>query len=196
MEFLAALTYRHFEEMARLEQQFYGDEHIAPPEQAYSWYQKYSYTCVAASEKGRIAGFVNLFPIRPEILLQLRKGSFNDRDLTSDCIVDIHASETEPLFMFLSCIVVDRAYHGKGLARRLLQKAVESYAEVSHRCSCIVTDNVTEEGIRFSARYGFRPLGETEHASLLQEQDYQSFCRRLEDGASAKDLQEQNPMFL
>ena len=176
MKLLTTLNLSHFDQMFQMEQQFYGSDHITPAEEAFAWYQRFPYTVVAAEDHGRIAGFVNLFPVCDAVLNQLRQGTFNDRDLTVDQIVDIHASQTEPLHMFLSCDVIASEYRKHGLTNLLLRKATEQYAAVEHRCDVIVTDNVPPEGCRFAQTYGFVPLRSSDHDSLLQEQSYRRFC--------------------
>ncbi len=180
MRVLDRLERTHFVQMFLLEQRFYGEDHITPAEQAFAWYVKYPYTTIAAEDAGRIVGFVNLFPVSDAVLERLNTGSFNDKDLTVEDIADIHASQTAPLHMFLSCIVVTPEYRKRGLTQTLLQHAVAQYAAVEHRCDVIVTDNVTPEGNRFSRKYGFTPVCQTQHESLLHTQAYGSFCARVE----------------
>lgn len=180
MKILTELTYSHFEQMARLEQEFYDDDHITPPDEAFLWYKKHPYTVIVAEESGEIAGFINLFPVSDAVFEKLKAGTFNDKDLTAGDIADIYASQ-DTLHMFLSCIVVRPEYRKHGLTHQLLQKAVEQYDDVAHRCDVVVTDNVTPEGIAFSRKYGFAPLGSSQHASLLQIQKYSDFCKNINE---------------
>lgn len=89
--------------------QFYGEEFITPPQEAYRWYQRYPYTVVAAAHNDNIVGFVNLFPVKKHIDEALRAGEFNDHFLTLDGVEDIHIASDTPLHMFLCCVVVDSA---------------------------------------------------------------------------------------
>ncbi len=175
------LDFSHFEQMAQLERCFYGEEFITPPEEAYRWYLRYPYTVVAESDCRRVVGFVNLFPVQPHIARALRAGLFNDHFLTLDGVVDIEAEPSSPLHMFLSCIVVDAAYRHRGITRRLLRRAVEQYAAVSHRCSEVLTDNVTAEGVAFSLRYGFRFLCASNHSSSVYSISWKNLCAQLAD---------------
>lgn len=173
------LEYRHFEQMARLELMYYGEDFITPPQEAYRWYRRYPYTVVAALHDDCVVGFVNLFPVKESIAKALRAGAFNDHFLTLEGVVDIDNTGDEPLYMFLSCVVVDAAYRAGGLTRQLLCQAIEQYAHVWHRCTEVLTDNVTAEGERFSQRYGFHFICRSDHGSVVYTQTWADFVRAV-----------------
>lgn len=176
---LSGLKYAHFEQMAQLERKYYGEEFITPPHEAYRWYLRYPYTVVAVSDADKVVGFVNLFPVKQDIFNALKAGCFNDHFLTLDGVEDIHADTAAPLYMFLCCVVVDAEYRVHGLTPLLLQHAVAQYAPVRHRCTEVVTDNVTEDGERFSRRYGFRHLCASDHESAVYVQAWSDFERQV-----------------
>ena len=176
---LAGLEAAHFEQMAQLERLYYGEEYITPPAEAFAWYRRYPYTVLAAADADKVVGFVNLFPVKSFIYEALRAGRFNDHFLTSDGVEDICTAADTPLHMFLCCIVVHAAYRAQGLTRLLLQKAVAQYAPVRHRCTEVVTDNVTVDGESFSRRYGFRLLCRSDHGSAVYVQSWQDFERAV-----------------
>ncbi len=176
---LQQLSYAHFEQMAQLELQFYGAEFITPPQEAYRWYQRYPYTVVAAVAQDKVVGFVNLFPVKKHIADALRAGVFNDHNLTLDGVADIHPPADTPLHMFLCCAVVAPAYRAQGLTRELLRAAAAQYAAVAHRCTEVITDNVTAEGETFSQRYGFRLLRHSDHGSAIYTQPWADFVQKL-----------------
>lgn len=179
MEILTQLTLEHFKQMEKLESKYYGEDCITPALQAYEWYVRFPYTTHAAAEEGSIVGFINLFPVTGTTFEGIMAGRFNDKFLTIENIVDITASKTEPLHMFLSCILTEPQYRGKKLTLQLLKKAAETYAPVAHRCDVILTDNVTAEGERFSRKYGFTPVCESDHGSWVYSQSYERFYKRL-----------------
>lgn len=173
------LTEQHFEQMAALEAQYYGEDNITPPAEAYRWYKRYPATTIAAAEGEQIVAFVNLFPVKAEIYDALRAGQFNDHTLTLEGLADPHSESDEPLHMFLCCVLTEPAYRGLGLTRHLLSLAVEQYEPVQHRCRRIITDNVTPEGAAFSRHYGFEQVQTSDHNSLIFEQDYATFAARV-----------------
>lgn len=183
-----SLSYAHFEQMEQLELLYYGPEYITPAKEAYRWYQHYPYTVVAAEEAGQIVGFVNLFPVKEPIAQALKAGEFNDHDLTPEGVVDLAADQQAPLHMFLSCVLVEPEYRRQGLTRTLLRAAAEQYASVYHRCVEVITDNVTEEGERFSQRYGFRKLCHSLHGSVVYGQPWQHFVQILAQGAKGDGM--------
>ncbi len=173
------LTEQHFEQMTALEAQYYGEDNITPPAEAYRWYKRYPATTIAAAVGEQIVAFVNLFPVKAEIYDSLRAGQFNDHTLTLEGLADPHSESDEPLHMFLCCVLTEPAYRGLGLTRHLLSLAVEQYEPVQHRCRRIITDNVTPEGAAFSRHYGFEQVQTSDHNSLIFEQDYATFAARV-----------------
>lgn len=173
------LTEQHFEQMASLEAQYYGEDNITPPAEAYRWYKRYPATTIAAAVGEQIVAFVNLFPVKAEIYDALCAGQFNDHTLTLEGLVDPQTESDEPLHMFLCCVLTEPAYRGLGLTRHLLSLAVEQYEPVQHRCRRIITDNVTPEGAAFSRHYGFEQVQTSDHNSLIFEQDYADFAARV-----------------
>lgn len=199
---LDGLTRGHFEEMARLEARFYGDDYITPPDEAYAWYLRApDTTVVLADGRGRIAGFINMFPVRDGVYEALRSGTFNDRDLTANDVVVVASrpcgasrgglpgqeglAPGPRLHMFLSCVVVDDAYRRRSAgtaAGRLLREAVRRYEPVECLVDTVLVDNVTPDGVRFSRRWGFEPVVASDHGSQVFEQPYAAFARRVRAG--------------
>lgn len=188
---LDGLTLGDFEEMARLEARYYGADYITPAAEAFAWYRRFPDTTVALGDRlGRIAGFVNLFPVRDAVYAALRAGTFNDRDLTADDVAvpgedaDAPAAGPAPRFhMFLSCIAVDEAYRGGGaVSRALLREAVRRYEPVEDRADAVLVDAVTPEGARFARRWGFEPVCASDHGSQVFGQAYADFACRVREG--------------
>lgn len=181
---LQSLNRSHFEQMHNLELHYYEEEFITPADEAYAWYLRYPYSTVAATNnQGNILGFVNLFPVKPTIFKQIERGTFNDASLKVDDIVNIAVNHNEPLYMFLSCIVISEAARGKGVTEALLLAATEQYEIVAHRCQTVITDNITQAGQRFSVKYGFKKQQLTNHNSSLFKQSYSDFVKTIQTHA-------------
>ncbi len=168
------LDFHHFQEMEALELKYYDADFITPAEETWLWYTAYPHSTVAAEINGKLVGFVNLFPVQPRIYQALREGRFNDHFMVMGDVADITAT---PLHMFLSCVVVAQEARRPGLTRKLLQTAVQPYADLP--CVGVVTDNVTADGCRFSERYGFTRICRSDHDSWVYEQDWCHFLAAL-----------------
>lgn len=179
VEILKNLNELHFLQMYQLEREYYSEEYITPYQEVYRWYRKFPYTTFAAAEADEIVGFINLFPIRNSLFEEIKNGRYNDRDLTVSDILNVHAENETPLNMFLSCLVVSKERRKQGMTELLLRTAVDYYQPYAERFGFIITDNVTQEGQRFSQRYGFQPLQASGHDSQLYIQTYASFQRRV-----------------
>lgn len=168
------LTYRQFEEMEAMEKRYYATEFITPAAEAWKWYQEYPQSTIAAQVDGKIIGFVNLFPVKSELYSLLRAGQFNDSSLRVEHLDD---GRGERCYMFLSCLVVAQEFRGLGVTGKLLNAAVMPYLDFP--CVSVITDNVTEEGDRFSEHYGFSFICESEHHSKIYEQSWASFVAQI-----------------
>ncbi|MEG1548457.1 MAG: hypothetical protein RR232_07845 [Clostridia bacterium] len=175
MHFTNDLTLSNFEQMSALERRYYGDDHITPAAQAYAWYLQYPYTVTAMLDSGRVAGFANLFPISDRVFQSLQAGSFNDKYLTLDDIVDISIGGLAPLHMFLCCIVLDAAYRADCMSFKLLLAAMQPYEALLPRCDILITDNVTQHGEHFSQRLGLCKLCDTAFGSKIYQAEYSIF---------------------
>ena len=175
MEFPEKLTFEDFEKMHSLEKKFYEEEFITPSEEAYEWYKKYPYTVTVAKDGDKIAGFVNLFPVKKHIFELIKAGKFNDSEMTAEDIEDKECKEM--LNMFLCCAVIDEEYRRDGLTAKLLRAASKQY----EGCICgeIVADNVTEDGYAFSEKYGFDFVCNSDHDSKIYIQKYSSFVEKI-----------------
>lgn len=77
-----ALGRADFDVMAAMEARFYGDDLITPAQEAWRWYERHPFTTLAGRDAcGRIAGFINLFPVREPVYEALIAGTFNDAEL-------------------------------------------------------------------------------------------------------------------
>lgn len=168
------LNTQHFYDMEALELQFYDAEFITPPEESYRWYIHHPHSTVAATDGKRLIGFVNLFPVLPEVYEALRAGTFNDHFMELEHVAPLTAA---PLHMFLCCVVVAREYQHQGIAHQLLQAAVQPYAPLP--CASVITDNVTADGCRLSERYGFTRLRCSDHDSEIYEQKWSDFLAHV-----------------
>lgn len=175
---LDKLEKQHFYEMFELEKRFYPEEFITPVEASFEYYTRYAYSTVAAAQNGRIAGFINLFPVKEEVFSAILAGSYNDSGLTSSDIADISECGSAKLNMFLSCIAVEECTCRHALTGALLRAAIENYAHIAPRFELIATDSITDAGRRFSLRMGLTPIAYSDHATTVFTGSYSEFCSR------------------
>ena len=76
-----SLTLSDFHQMYAIERAYYDPRYITPPQEAFRWYQAYPLSTLAVKEGEMVAGFLNLFPVRPSVFAQLLAGTFNDREM-------------------------------------------------------------------------------------------------------------------
>ena len=179
--------------MAAMEARFYGEDLITPAEEAWRWYECYPFTTVAvrvtggaAREDGEApnAGFVNLFPVTGAVHDALLAGLFNDANLTVDDVVDPWGQAEggacdAPLHMLLSCIVVDAAWQGTGLAYDLVTQAAAQYAEHAHRIADVVVDTATPDGAKLARNLGFSLARPSDHGTQIWYSTWSGFISKL-----------------
>lgn len=165
--------------MEALELACYSAEYITPAAEAFSWYQAHPHSVTVAWEGSSIVGFVNLLPVSREMFARIRAGEFNDSEMTAADILSLEECLAQPFELFLSCVVVDERYRGRGLARQLVGQALSRYVEGGMSCQHVVTDNVTLEGRRFSERLGFRLVCESDHGSRVYQCAVEDLAKTL-----------------
>jgi len=168
--------------MESMEKEYYSPEFIADYNEAFDWYNRFSFTTMAIEDQGRIVGFLDLFPITRKTFDLISQGTFNDKNLTAENILDIRKTDLAPVNLFLSCIVIDKAYRKTEALKILLKAYVDYYNACISRgiiIDQIITDNVTLEGERFSAKIGFRKILDTNHSSVVYCQSYNEFSLKV-----------------
>lgn len=174
------LWYKDFLSMEALERRCYSQEHITPAAEAYAWYFKLPASVTAAMDGGRLAGFVNLFPVTEAAYGAIRDGSLNDRDLTSESMEEPGGTEGA-LRLFLSCAAVEPDYRGGGLIWALLQNALKPYLACEQRIGPVITDNVTPAGEKLSQKLGMRRVCLSGHDSVVYETSGETFVKIIHD---------------
>lgn len=182
MNIKTTLSLADFAQMESMEKEYYGPEFITDYNEAFDWYTRFSFTTMAIEDQGRIVGFLDLFPITQETFDLISQGIFNDKNLTAYNIMDIRKTDLAQVNLFLSCIVIDRAYRKTDALKILLRCYVDYYNAFISRgilIDEIITDNVTHEGERFSKKIGFRKIRSTNHNSVVYGQKYAEFSRTI-----------------
>lgn len=159
-----------FMQMEILEKKYYNEEFITPYRESYSWYLKYPYSIRAVEHFSKILGFMNLFPVADYIHNEIQGGTYNDKYLTVDDIVDISTYKGEEINLFLSCVAIDESARKLGVLDVLLMSYVEYYKGLEAqgiKIGKISTDNVTLSGELFSQKIGFNKLTDSDHGSKI-----------------------------
>ncbi len=179
------LDFAHFRQMEALEESSYPSCYIASAEEAFSWYRERPHSVIAACEGERVVGFVNLLPVSLKLYGEILAGTFNDARMRAEDILSHEQCLAGPFALFLSCIVLEDRMRGKGIARRLLGKALAPYLSADMRCSCIATDNVTAEGARFSEGLGFSLICESDHGTRVYARDIEGLAKVLDSSTGS-----------
>jgi len=182
MQIKRALTIEDFKQMEAMEKEYYSSDFIADYHDAFDWYHALSFTTMAIEDQGKIIGFVDLFPVTATIFELIKGGNFNDKNLKTHDIIDLHIAKTGRYNLFLSCVVIDRSYRGTQALKILLEAYVDfyhGYASQGIDFDEIITDNVTHEGERFSERLGFKMLLESDHETVVYCQKYRDFSEAV-----------------
>lgn len=171
--------------MENLEKYYYDAEFITPHNESYKWYLHNPRTLIAVEHGGTIVAFLNIMPIREKIYQLICSGSYIDKEMTvndfisEDSLLNI---KNEPLFLFLSCIVVDPAYRQTNASKILLEECHQYLNELKAKgviFLAIVTDNVTEDGVKFSKKIGLECIKASNHGSYIYGNSYDNFNERM-----------------
>jgi GNAT superfamily N-acetyltransferase len=183
MQIKKALTEQDFKDMEALEKKYYSEDFIADYTDAYAWYLTFPFTTMAIEDRGRIVGFMELFPVQDAVAEQIKAGSFNDKHLKMEHILNPYTNLEKTLTLFLSCVVVDESYRRTG-ALTLLLKAYAAYYQdlltAGYQIEEILTDNVTKQGEVFSNRLSFQRQGDSDHGTVIYTQKFDQFLKVVE----------------
>jgi len=169
--------------MEQLELKYYSKEHVTPYEKAYLWHLSNPKTGFVLEDNGRIAGFTDILPVKQEIFDQIKCGTYNDKYLTSDDLIDMEElKEGDSVNLLLSCVLVDENYRGTDALKILLDAHLDYYRGYEDRdvmIGTVLTSNVTVAGERFSERMGFERIGRSEHQTTLYQTSFRQFDERV-----------------
>lgn len=171
------LTLSDFYEMERLEKRYYPSDYITAAAMSYAWYTHWPDCIRAAAFRDSVIGLINLFPIRESLYQTIKSGGYNDKYLTSQDIL-IPTRGDKGLHLFLSCVVVDAQYRRFNPLSLLLESYIslyDSYIDAGLSIKSMITDNVTQEGVRFSESLGFIREAKSDHASIICTAEYSRF---------------------
>lgn len=164
--------------MEQLEKKYYGEEHITPYAESYEWYVQRPHSILALEEDNRIIGFMNLFPVKPDVYEQIANGTYNDKYLTYKEIVPIEREPVTSMHLVLSCIVIDGQFRKSPALSMLLSGYLEYYETFRRRgvrMEGIVGDAVTADGERFFTKIGLKRHGASDHDSTIYRGTYDQF---------------------
>lgn len=177
------LTLEDFEAMEALEKNYYGTDYITPSEEAYRWYCHNPRTVVVVEDQGKIAGFMNLFPVKDHVYQEILAGTLCDNMLTHHGIysyIEMVQLVGVPTNLFLSCVVVDHQYRRGPVLGMLLKEYVKFYSLLKRRgipFQNVVTDNVTPGGVHFSKELGLKKWKDSDHGSQIFVGTFEDFIQ-------------------
>lgn len=168
--------------MEQLEKRYYGEEHITPYAESYEWYVQRPHSILALEEDNRIIGFMNLFPVKPDIYEQIASGTYNDKYLTYREIIPIETEPVTSMNLFLSCVVIDDHFRKSPALPMLLGSYVDYYENFRGkgvRLEGIVGDAVTVDGERFLNKIGLKRYCSSNHDSTIYRGTYEEFVNAV-----------------
>lgn len=178
--------------MEQLELKYYSEEHVTPHQEAYLWHLSNPETGFVLEDKGRIAAFSDILPVRKEICDQILAGNFNDKYLTAEDLVSMDALQPgDTVDLLLSCILVDDDYRKTAALHILLNAHLDYYrgfTERGIRINTVITSNVTAAGERFSERMGFDRVGRSKHNTTIYKTTFCQFDDRVKNHNEGQEM--------
>ncbi|SDK14402.1 hypothetical protein [Natronincola ferrireducens] len=171
------LTLEDFLAMETLEKKYYDEAYITDALTSYSWYQHWPHCIRCLKHDDQIIGFINLFPVSLEIYQTLLDGTFNDKHLVKEHM-DVPRDVSKSYHLFLSCVVIDAPYRKTSALNDLLKDYVtcyETYEAQGFVFESVITDNVTDEGVRFSKTVGLEIVTKSNHNSIICAGSFTAF---------------------
>lgn len=171
------LSLKNFYEMQLIEKYYYSDEYITPAKESYLWYKNHPNSIRVAVENGEVVGFINLFPIPKDIYEQIQSGEYNDSEMTYRDIQKVEKTDME-IYLFLSCLAIKQSHRKSDALKILLESYIAYYEKLIQsgtQIKGIITDNITQSGLKFSLKMGFKNTKISMHNSYICEGEYTTF---------------------
>lgn len=171
------LSKKNFSEMYEIERYYYSEEFITSAEESYLWYKFKPNSICAIADNGIIIGFMNLFPISEEIYNQIKRGVYQDSKMTYKEILEPGESEG-PIYLFLSCVAVHQQYRKSKALEMMLEDYIKQYEKwllKGYSIHGIVTENVTQAGLKFSLKMGMKNINISDHNAYICEGTFENF---------------------
>lgn len=195
MEIKIEKTMNDFIDMEQLELKYYSEEHVTPHEEAYLWHLSNPNTDFALEDNGNIVAFTDILPIKQEIFDRIVSGTYNDKYLEAEDLINMDAlKEGDCVNLLLSCVVVHEDYRNTDALKTLLNAHLDYYRKFLGKgilIDTVITSNVTDAGERFSEKMGFERIGRTEHKTTLYQTSFKQFDEQVRNMKSKLEAKHQ-----
>ncbi len=151
MRICSEKTIEDFRKMEEMELEYYDAEHVTPYTDSFEWAQYCPESDIMLMDKDRIAGFMDILPIKKTVFEGIKEGHFNDKYLTTEDIARKQdLKEGDHVDLLLSCVVIDKEYRKTNALPMLLSahlKYFMTFPVEGITIDFVVTSNVTDEGV-------------------------------------------------
>ena len=102
-------TLQDFEDMERIEHQYFANENITKAEEVLNWYNKNKFTCVGVrNENDKVIASVNILPLKKDTFIDIYENKINEADVVAEQIE--RYEDNKEYYMYLSSISIDKSY--------------------------------------------------------------------------------------
>lgn len=165
-----------------LEKKFYDDEFVVCGEEAWEWNQKFPFQQIAAVDNGRIAGFLEMFPVKEAMVQGYLNGELDEQDISVDHMVDIYTAEPGEYAMLICTTLLDEDYRGQGIMRSLFKNRIDfydSFKEKGITFDNTIADVVSPQGGHLAEKLGMKMMLEMESGSKIYLGSYEEFRNKI-----------------
>lgn len=159
-----------FEQISKIEQQYFSSSQLISPEEGYKWYIHNKDTSVAIKDvlTGELVAFIILLPITDGLHDKIMSGDFEDNAISLD---QIRRYENEGKYkLYLSSIAVNMKYNRSLALRMMLNEFANRFIDYADRnifIDSIITDAVSQRAQDFCKAIGMHEVCQTVHNSKV-----------------------------
>lgn len=121
-------------------------------------------------ESGKLAGYLMITPLEEETYREMRKGNSIDTTFIKiDNIIPLRKDEDN--YMYIYSLVVNPEYQGMGISKKLADKLFDNLQVLNeeYKINAVLGDTINPKAFGNMLRYGYIPVGVTNHQSVLIE---------------------------
>jgi len=167
----------------RLEERYYGENHVAGWEKSMEWQKSYPWMSCFIQSQDKIVAFLDLLPVHWDFYNKLLLGERDTDQLVEDDIVDLdHASPGQYPLLLLTIIVAEET-RNQGLLHLMFQDRIDYYKRLEAKgikFPVVGTENFTAEGCSFSQKRGWSLRLEKSPTHHIYEVDWATFQKMWE----------------
>ncbi len=176
------LTLKDFEQMEKIDHQYFQDGNIVSAKESYNWYLKDKNSCVALKENNVVVAYVNILSLKADVYHKIKNNLMNESNTK---VEDLELSKEKYYnYLYFPVIAIDKDHRTVKTLKQLLNATTAHIKTILRKNKCkiieVMTDCSTPQGEKITQRLlKLKPYKKTSHGSTIHILDGKTFLKQL-----------------